>query len=92
MTIPLKLQRLEARVSAEQKDVIARAAAASGLSITDFVVQSAYQAAMDSLARQRQWELSEQDARVFVDTLMNPPSPNAALRAAAKRSKERLGA
>lgn len=91
MTSPLKLQRLEARVSAEQKELIARAAEANGQSLTDFVVQSAYQAALDSLARQRHWELSELDARLFVETLMNPPSPNAALREAAQRSKARFG-
>lgn len=90
MTSSQKLQRLETRISPEQKDVIVRAAEVKGQSLTDFVVQSAYQAAQEALARQRQWELSEEDARLFVDTLMNPPAPNTALREAARRSKERF--
>ena len=91
MTTALKDQRLETRISAQQKEVIASAVAATGLSITDFVVQSAYNAALESLQRQRNWELSQQDAQLFVETLQAAPTPNDALRQAAQRSRERLG-
>lgn len=37
------------------------------------------------------WELSAQDAQTFIEALINPASPNDALRKAAQRSKERLG-
>lgn len=91
MTASPKPQRLEARISPEQKELITRAAQVTGLSLTDFVVQSAYQAAQDTLTRWRECQLAEQDAQLFVETLMNPPAPNADLLKAARRSQERLG-
>ena len=36
-------------------------------------------------------ELSERDAKKFLETLENPPKPNAALRRAAKRFKKKYG-
>ncbi len=91
MSIALKQQRLEARISAEQKEIIARAAEISGLSLTDFVVQAAYQAAQESITHFQHWQLSKADAQLFTDTLMNPPAPNTELVTAAKRSRERFG-
>jgi len=44
-----KKERLEARITPEQKRLIARAAELRGTSVTDFVVVSAQQAAKDTI-------------------------------------------
>ena len=44
-----KEERLEARVTPEQKKLIARAAALRGFSVTEFVVASAQQAASEAI-------------------------------------------
>ena len=45
---PSKLERLEARITREQKRIIERAAGLRGTSVTEFVVVSAQQAATSS--------------------------------------------
>jgi len=85
-----KGERLEARVTPEQKKLIARAAALRGFSVTEFVVASAQQAASEAI---KDFELLtlHNDARdVFVNAILNPPLPNEAARAAAKRYKDRM--
>ena len=58
---------------------------ASGASITDFVVLAAQQAAVETIRDFESLTLSSEASRAFVDALLNPPAPNAALRAAAQR-------
>jgi len=45
---PSKLERLEARITRDQKRIIERAARLRGTSVTDFVVVSAQRAATDT--------------------------------------------
>ncbi|GAA5534323.1 DUF1778 domain-containing protein [Deinococcus aluminii] len=91
MTRTAKAQRLEARIDAEKKEAIGAAAAVRGLSISDFVIQAAYSSALTTLEAHRTLQLSTADQQVFVETLMNPPAPNEALRKAAASSRERFG-
>jgi uncharacterized protein (DUF1778 family) len=76
--------RIEARVSPRQKRLFERAAAIEGVTLTDFAVSSMQRAATRALRQHATIELSENSQRTFVEALMNPPEPNAALRAAAK--------
>ena len=87
----LKKERLEARLTPEQKSHIERAAQIRGTSISDFVVLSADEAAIRTIREQEVLRLSERDRKVFVDLLLNPPAPSARLVAAAKRYKQRKG-
>jgi len=80
-----RAERVEARVTSEQKELLERAAALEGRSMTDFIITSAQEAAADTIARHELLQLSPQDQRAFVDALLNPPVPNEALRAAAAR-------
>jgi len=84
--------RLEARVTSEQKKIIARAAALRGSSVTEFVVASAQQAAAEVIQDSELLTLDGQARDVFVRAILNPPAPNKAARAAAKRYKLRLKA
>lgn len=87
-TTTAKQERLAARLSAEQKQLIEHAAALSGLSLTDFVVQSAQAAAEEVIQRREVIRLSAQDSAAFADALLNPPEPNEALIAALRGARE----
>lgn len=86
-----KPQRLEARVSAEVKEIIQRAAYLSNRSLTDFVVDSALDAAKNTIREHEVIVLSPRDSIAFVEALLNPPGPSQALLEAADRYREQFG-
>jgi uncharacterized protein (DUF1778 family) len=86
-----KGQRLEARITPDQKRLIERAAELRGTTVTEFVVVSAQQAAADTIKDFEVLTLREQARKVFVDAVLNPPPPTEAARAAMRRYKARLG-
>lgn len=85
-----KIERIEARVSPEQKQLFERAAEVSGITLTDFAISSMQRAAAEALEQHTMLTLSMRDQRAFLDILLNPPAPSEALRRAAKRH-DRLG-
>jgi uncharacterized protein (DUF1778 family) len=87
----LKQDRLEARVTPEQKKLIARAAALRGTSVTEFIVASAQDAAAEVIKDFEVLNLQDEARDVFVDAVLNPPVPNAAARRAVQRHKEQMG-
>jgi uncharacterized protein (DUF1778 family) len=87
----LKEERLEARVTPEQKQLIARAAALRGASVTDFIVASAQQAAADTIKDFELLTLHDEARDVFVNAILHPPAPNEAARKAARRYREQMG-
>ena len=84
-------QRLEARLSEEQKQLFVRAAELQGCSLTDFVIASAQEAAIETVRTHDALRLSERDRRTFVSALLAPPAPAKTLEQAAKRYRERAG-
>ena len=84
-------ERLEARVSREQKDLFVRAAELQGRSLTDFVIASAQEAAIATVRTHDALALSERDRRAFVSALLSPPAPGKRLKQAAQRYRERTG-
>jgi uncharacterized protein (DUF1778 family) len=84
-----KKERLEARLTAEQKRHIERAARIKGTSVSDFVVLSAAEAAVRTIREQEVLTLNERARKVFARALLNPPAPGRTLLAAAKSYKER---
>ncbi len=84
-------ERLEARVSKEQKDLFVRAAELQGRSLTDFVIASAQEAAIETVRRHDALRLGERDRRTFVVALLAPAAPAKALAQAARRYRERAG-
>jgi uncharacterized protein (DUF1778 family) len=83
-----RAERLDLRVTSAQKHTIERAASLRGTSVTDFVVNEVQSAAIATIKEFESLELRDQDRRVFVETLLNPPKPNDALKAAAARHKD----
>ena len=84
--------RLEARVSAAQKNLLQQAAALSGRTLSEFVVASAQDAARRVLAEYESIRLSREEQLAFVQALLNPKEPNARLKRAAKAYRQRTGA
>jgi uncharacterized protein (DUF1778 family) len=87
----IKADRLEARVTPEQKQLIARAAALRGSSVTEFIVASAQQAATETIKDFEILTLHDEARDVFVNAVLHPPAPNEAARKAARRYMERIG-
>jgi uncharacterized protein (DUF1778 family) len=86
-----KDERLEARVTPDQKRLIERAAELRGSSVTDFVVVSAQHAAAETIRDFETLVLRDQARDVFINAILNPPPPNGAARAAARRYKTEMG-
>jgi uncharacterized protein (DUF1778 family) len=82
-----KLERLETRVTREQKRLIERAAKLEGRSITDFVVAATQAVARQVIQEHGMLKLTSKDRAVFVEALLNPPEPNARLRQAVRRRR-----
>ena len=78
-------ERLEARLSREQKDLFQRAAELQGRTLTDFIVASAHQAAVRTIEEMETIRLGAEESRAFVEALLNPREPAERLRAAARR-------
>lgn len=79
--------RLHFRVPQDAKEIIERAALASGLTITDFAISALLQSAHETLERQTQRRLSDRDRDLFLAMLDGESEPNSALKNAARRFK-----
>jgi uncharacterized protein (DUF1778 family) len=86
-----KAERLEARVTADQKSLIERAAALQGRTLTDFVLMSVQDAARRAIAEHNQLALSVRDSQAFVAALLHPKPVNPRLRDTVRRYRERAG-
>src|SRR5436305_7994518 len=82
-----KQERLEARVTPDQKRLIERAAELRGTSVTAFVVDSAQEAATRTISEFEMLKLQDEARELFVNVVLNPPEPNEAARDAARRYK-----
>lgn len=66
--------RLEARVTSQQKKVFLRAAALSGMSLSDFVKSALLEKANRILSEHDVIRLCLEDQEQLADHLLNPPS------------------
>jgi uncharacterized protein (DUF1778 family) len=86
-----RAERLEARVTSQQKSLIEQAAALQGRTVTDFVLTSLHDAARRTIDEHARLDLSERDRRAFVDVLLNPRPVNDRLRDTVRRYREVTG-
>lgn len=86
-----RAQRLEARVTTEQKTLIEHAAALQGRTVTDSVLTSVQDAARRAIEEHQQFELSVRDSQAFVHALLNPKPVNDRLRDTVRRYREATG-
>ena len=83
-----KSARFEARITAEQKALLQRAANVTGRSLTDFVIGSAQEIASRTLREHEAMTLSAHDREAFVAALLKAPAPGKRLRKAAGRYRD----
>ena len=76
-----KSERLEARITLEQKELFQRAASLTGRSLSDFVVSSLQAAAAETIRSHQVMELTATETEAFVAAILSPPEPSAPLRA-----------
>jgi uncharacterized protein (DUF1778 family) len=86
--LPKKRERLETRLTSEQKALVQLAAAIEGRSVSDFMVTSAAQRAEEVIRSRQVLQLTMQDSLFFAQTVMNPAPPSETLRQAAHRRDE----
>ena len=86
-----KRSRLEARISAEEKELFKRAADLQGCSLTEFVVRSTQEAARKAVREHQMMSLTARDTEAFVKALLKPPEPGTNLKRAAERYKKVMG-
>lgn len=88
---PAKPKRLEARVTEREKELVERAAALTGRSVTDFVVSSALEKAEETIRSHQVLTLSARDSQAFALAVLNPPAPTERQLAAVRRYREFIG-
>lgn len=81
----LKKQRIDLRLSDDDKSAIEEAAAISNQTITQFMVASASQRAAQVIEQHRRLILNEESWTRVMDAISNPPEVNDRLKRAAKR-------
>ena len=86
-----KAYRFDARLTADQKRLIQRAADLEGRSMTDFVLQSAEAAAERTIQERAMLILSVRETEVFVNAILHPAEPRSVLRKAAREYKKFAG-
>jgi uncharacterized protein (DUF1778 family) len=84
-------ERLETRVTADQKSLIERAAALQGRTVTDFVLSSVQEAARRAIEQHQRLDLSVRDSEAFVEALLKPQPVNKRLRDTVRRYRRATG-
>ncbi len=81
-------ERLQARVNTNTKSLIEHAASLRGISVSDFLINSAYDAATKTIEEYEVIHLNQEASKAFFDVIENPPEANEAFRKASKRYAE----
>jgi len=82
--------RLDIRMTPDQKGLIERAAAVSGLSVTGFVMNCVEKGTRRALRDYEEMTLTKRESEAFVQVLIEPPMPSRRLSEAARRYREDL--
>ena len=85
-----RTERLDARVTKEEKRVVETAASLRGISFTDLMRTVITDAANKIIRENEILTLSERKQQAFVEALMKPPRPNDAAVAAARRCRREV--
>jgi uncharacterized protein (DUF1778 family) len=83
-----KMDRIDLRVTRDQKEVLARAAVLSGLSMSSFLVAKGLNEAKKIVSKNESVVLTNRDRDLFYSLLKNPPKPNKNLVSLMKNHRE----
>ncbi|MFZ1074770.1 MAG: DUF1778 domain-containing protein [Minisyncoccia bacterium] len=82
---PAKRHRLEARITDEQRQLFQRAADLQGRSLSDFVISTVHEKAMQTIESMEIIRLNASESLKMAEAIFNPREPSPHLRKAAKR-------
>ena len=88
----LRYERLEARVPADLKRLFQDAAAMRGVTLSDFIINSAHDTAVETMERHKVIQLTKEASIQFARALLRPPRVHPRLRAAFQRHARITGA
>jgi len=88
---PPRTYRFDARLNEEQKLIIQRAADLEGRTMTDFVLESARDAAERTIERRCMLVLTAHESEAFADAILRPAEPGRVLRKAAREYLKKSG-
>jgi uncharacterized protein (DUF1778 family) len=86
----MKTERISARVPETVYALLTRAAALTGSTVNQFLVQAALERARAVIEEESIIRLSGESSEVFFEAIENPPEPNEKLKAAFRAHRERL--
>jgi len=78
-------------INPEQKQKLEKAAAMRCLSISEYLLQLALDAATEEIPEPETIIVSDRDWEIIESAILNPPEPNEALKAAIKEHQENYG-
>ena len=85
----METARVDIRLKKEQKELFEESAMVGGYqSLTHFIISVVQEKANSILVQRRAILASERDREIFFNALMDPPKPNAKLKAAVKLYKK----
>lgn len=82
-----KEERIDIRVDDETKELIEKAASIAGMTVSSFTLYMTLHAAKEKILEHGRLSLSNADRDLFIDTVLNPPKANKALRKAMTKLK-----
>ena len=85
-----RAERLDFRISSENKRLIEQAASISELTVSDFILSVTLPIAKEKLAESHVTKLSERDRDLFLALLEDDSEPNEVLRRGANKYEEYL--
>lgn len=85
-----KSGRMEARLKPEQKRLIEHAAELQGVSVTNFILAHLLPVATATIQESETLRLRDEDRKVFIDALVNPPKANKFAKGAVARYKKQV--
>ncbi|RAU38786.1 DUF1778 domain-containing protein [Enterobacter sp. ECC-175] len=80
----LKKQRIDLRLTDEDKNMIEEAAAMTNQTVTQFMVNSASERAAQVIEQHRRLILNDASWNAVMEAISNPPEPNERLKRAAR--------
>ena len=85
-----KSEQVNVRLDAAAKRRLKHAASIEGKTVSGFILSSALVRAEETLRTHENMVLTRRDAETFMDAIINPPKPNAKLRAAFDEHRRRV--
>lgn len=86
-----KAKRLDLRLSADDKQIMERAAAVSGSTLADYVRSTVVSDAVDRVREHEVIRLSNQGADAFVEAVTNPKEPSEGLKSLSRSARRIAG-